>query len=398
MLKCLNAKITRGFTLIDVLIGVFLILIVFLGIFGAYQLGLKVVSQSKNRIVATALANQIIEQTQNLPYDKVGINRVGASPFGELEETEIVSLNNIDYTVEIGVDYVADSADGLVGPGDSCIYDYKRVRVTVFWSGNYTGEVSLATDIVPKNEVQECEETGGILWVHVFDTQGIKIEGALVQAENIITGIIKQCTSSLNDECYIPLDASPGGDPDNYKITVTKTGYSAEQTFKSGDTYGSEVIANPEKLNATILEGQVTEMSFSIDKVSAFLVETKSSRGKISFDDDFNNTSKISAYHNISVSGGEVNLVKTDGDYAASGYLISTDVSSPNLKGWNQLTWVDSSPSNTTIIYQILYFNGSNWILVPDTDLPGNSTGLGSSPVDLFVLDIAVYNQLQIKA
>ena len=38
-----------GFTLIDVIVGVSLTLIVFSGIFGAYQLGIKVVSQSKAR-------------------------------------------------------------------------------------------------------------------------------------------------------------------------------------------------------------------------------------------------------------------------------------------------------------------------------------------------------------
>jgi len=58
---------------------------------------------------------------------------------------------------------------------------------------------------------------------------------------------------------------------------------------------------------------------------------------------------------------------------------------------------VDSNPPNTAIIYQLLYFDGLDWVLIPDTDLPGNSTGLCSSPVDLSILDIMTYDQLQIK-
>ncbi len=64
----------KSFTFIDVLVGTSLVLIVFLGIFGVYQLGLKMVNQSKIRIIATALANQKIEQIHNLPYKKVGTN------------------------------------------------------------------------------------------------------------------------------------------------------------------------------------------------------------------------------------------------------------------------------------------------------------------------------------
>ena len=65
--KSQKSNVRNGFTLVEVLVGTFLILIVFLGIFGAYQLGLRVVGQSRNQIVATAIANQEIENIRNLP-------------------------------------------------------------------------------------------------------------------------------------------------------------------------------------------------------------------------------------------------------------------------------------------------------------------------------------------
>ena len=99
----LNSK-NRSFTLIEVLIGTFLILIVFLGIFGAYQLGFKVIGQSKNKITATAILNGEIEKIRNLPYESVGVQ--GQFPDGVLEPVSTVVFNNIQYKIERRVDFV----------------------------------------------------------------------------------------------------------------------------------------------------------------------------------------------------------------------------------------------------------------------------------------------------
>lgn len=385
----------KGFTLIDVLVGITLMFIVFLGIFGAYQLGLKVVGLSQNKIIATTLANQRLEEARNLPYQKVGIE--GIDEDGALPATSYYPPDTQKYTILTDVDCRNNLADGAE---DTCLCDYKTVTCTVSWTGLFEGEISLATDIAPKNDIQECEVAGGVLEVSVFNAQGLGIGGAEVTVEDILTGLIDQCLTDLQGLCVgergIFLD--PSSTPENYKITVTKSGFSIDQTFGTGEGYDSEIIANPEKPNATILQGQITEMSFSIDILSTFSIETKSSRGKKSFDDEFDNLSKISDYFNVLVSLGEVNLAKTNGDYTSSGYLISTDITSPNLQGWNQFSWVESKPQNTEIIYQLLYFDGTDWVLIPDNDLVGNSTGLGPSPVDLSNLDYLVYDKLRAKA
>lgn len=385
----------NGFTLIEVLVGTFLMLIVFIGIFGAFQLGLKVVGQSKAKITATALANQKIEMARNLPYNAVGIE--GGYPDGEIEASENIPINNIQYTVDTDISYVIDEADGLTEPEDNCINDYKRVRVSVSWSGRFGGEVSLASDVSPKNEVQECEETGGILWVKVFDAKGEKIEGAAIQVKDVYTELTKQCITSLNTKCYIPLPASLEGQAENYKIEVTKTGYSQEQTFGSGETYNSQTIISPEKSNTTISEGQITEISFSIDELSSFSIDTKSSREIKTFDDEFNNFSKISDYSGIALSEGEVKLAKTNGNYISSGYLVSTEISPAQLVNWDKLSWSDSEPTDTNIKYQLFYLEEENWILIPDQDLTNNSLGFEESPVDISGLALEQYSALKTK-
>jgi len=390
--KCQNLK---GFTFVDVLIGISLMLIVFLGIFGAYQLGLKVIGLSRQKIIATSLANQKLEEARNLPYQKVGIE--GIDENGALKETEYYPSENPKYTIFTDVDCRNDPADGS---DDTCLCDYKTVTVTVSWSGLFGGEVSLATDIAPKNEIQECEKQGGVLEVSVFDAKGQPVADAQVKVEDSITGYTESCLTDQNGECSgqrgIFLD--PSENPENYKVTVSKTGYNTDQTFATGDTYDSKTIANPEKPNITILSGQITQSSFSIDLLSSFSIETRSSRGKTSFNDSFDNMSKISEFSNILVSEGKVSLAKTNGDYISSGFLISTDITSPNLQGWDEFTFIKELPTDTEIKIQLLYFDGEDWVLIPDSDLPQNSTGLGPSPIDLSILDHTTYDTLRAKA
>ena len=396
MRKVVSQKKNKvGLTLIDVLVGTSLALIFFVGVFGAFQLASRVIGVSRAKIIATALANQKLEEARNLPYLKVGIE--GVDEEGALKEIEYYPPDTKEYTIFTDVDCRNNLADGSE---DTCLCDYKTVTVTVSWSGKFAGQVSLATDIAPKNEIQECAEKGGVLEVFVFDAKGEGVVDAQVQVTNTLTGFFEQCLTDSNGECTgeqgIFLDTSL--EAENYKIVVQKPDYSTDQTFKSGDTYDSKVIANPEKPNATVLEGQITQKSFSIDKLSTFSIETKSSRGKKSFDDDFNNLSKISDFANIVVTDGEVRLKKTDGTYFSSGFLISTDITSPNLQGWQEFSWIDSKPDSTEITYQLLYFDGNEWVLIPENDLPGNSTGLGPSPVDLSNLDHSLYDKLKIKA
>jgi hypothetical protein len=106
---------------------------------------------------------------------------------------------------------------------------------------------------------------------------------------------------------------------------------------------------------------------------------------------------KISESTDVTVSGGEINLAKIDSQYQNSGYLISIPITPGNLIDWDKLSFNDTEPVGTQILYQILYLEGTDWILIPDTNLPGNSLGFGVSSVDLSSLNITTYSQLKIK-
>jgi len=373
----------RGFTLIDVLIGVVLTLIIFFGIFGAFQLGLKVIDQSKNRIIATAITNQQIEMIRNLSYGVIGIK--GGFPDGTLEAVATTISNNIEYTIETRVDYVVDDADGLAAPEDGCPNDYKRAEVKVSWSGRFGGEVVFVTDVAPKNLAQECADEGGILSVLVFDAYGIMVEFPLIEVKNPETDETLKTATPDDGQHYFSLATS------TYKVVISKTGFSTERT------YGTDEITTPEKPHTIILDGQLTEISFSIDEVSIFSVDTLSPWGTDDFSDSFDDTSKISESSDVIISGGEISLASSSGSYLPSGYLISATTSPGDLMSWNEFSWTDSEPLNTNLSYQIYYASGTDWYLIPDSDLLGNSGGFDDSPVDLSNLSTTTYSQLKLR-
>lgn len=382
----------KGFTFIDVIVGIALMLIVFLGIFGAYQLGMKVVTQSKNRVSATAIANQWLEKARNLPYELVGIK--GGFPDGALEAATTTIQNNIEYTINARVDYVVDSADGIAAPDDECPNDYKRIEVKVSWAGRFSGEVKLSTDVAPKNLAQECATGGGILLVTVFDAYG-EWEGRgapLIEIKDSITNQTLKTATPADGKHYFSLATS------TYKVVVSKDGYSSEQTFGSGETYNGKTIITPEKPHLTVLEGQLTEVSFSIDEVAAFSVDTLSLWGSDSFSDSFLNESKISEKSNVVVSGGKAELATSTEGYLPFGYLISIPISPENLIQWDKFSFANEEPEGTDLKCQIYYATGTDWALIPDSDLAGNSIGFDVSPVDLSNLATTTYSQLKLKA
>ncbi len=390
----LNFSFSYGLSFIDVLVGVSLILIIFLGIFGAYQTGLKVVGYSRDKITATSLANQELETIRNMPYQDIGIvDGVLPVPVGTLAEVSTTSINSTEYTIERRIEYISDSIDGQ-GVADDCDLDYKNVEIKVSWGGRFGGEVKLTTDVSPANKVQEissCEtQPGGILSVQVFNAFGLMVESPNIGVYDSETELLIVSHSPESGKKDIPLAAG------NYKVVVSKTGYN------SARTYSTDEVANPlnschARPSQTVLEEELVPVSFCIDRVSSLTVSTFSSWGSDNFTDYFSDGTKISEINNLVISGGEVTLATTTEGYLDSGFLVSSSVAPGSLTSWENLVFTDFEPPNTDLKYQLYFATDTNWCLIPEADLAGNSLGFDSSPVDLSGLDVGDYFQLKIK-
>lgn len=377
-----------SFTLIEVLVGVGLMLIIFLGVFGAYQLGLKVVGLFERKVTASQIAQGEIEKIKNMPYLEVGlINAQGDEAIGVLERTTTTVLNGVEYKIERKIIKISDESDGVE---ESCPVDYKKAEIKVSFSGIFKSEVVLTTDIIPKDIIEElklCEENPtGILSVQVFNAKGESVSSPLIEVFNAETGQLESSKIPSEGKYNFPLT------PQNYKIVVSRSGYSTEMT------YGINEVAIPEKPNPIVLEGQITPVSLAIDKISSMSIKTLSNYGQEFFFDSFFDENKISEKENVLISNGQATLATTSQGYLSSGRLISIEIFPLNLIEWQEFSFTDEEPTDTDLKYQIYYASGTEWVLIPDSDLLGNSTGFDHSPVNLSSLATTTYQKLKIKA
>jgi len=311
---------TLGFSLVDVIVGTALISIIFLGVFGLFRLGTKVVGQSRAKVTAVAVANDYMEKVRSLPYESVGV--VGGFPEGLLESSTTTVINNLTYTITTRVDYIVDDTDGLVSPEDDCPNDYKKVEVTVSWAGGYGGELSLVSNFTPETLSQECADEGGILSVSVFDAYGLMVPAPLIEIRNPTTDELIKSAVPDNGSHYFSLNSST-----SYKVVVSKPGFSTERTYGIGE------IADPNKSHPWILENKLTEYFFSIDETSSFSVQTSSPWGEDYFYDSFTDAGKISSSNNTAIGGGEISLVKNEGVYFLNGNEDANICSFPGSSG-----------------------------------------------------------------
>lgn len=290
----------EGFTLIEILVGVFLMLLVFLGIFNAYQLSMKVIGQSKARITAVAIGNQEIEKIRNLSYENVGTYEckpafpncdglddselIPGYPKGIIKKVFSVFQNGAEYVVTARIDYVDDPKDNDPVTGidyavncpngfQYCANDYKKINLKIEWFERFGGEIFFNDIVAPGNCYEECGERGGILKVSVIHKNGDPVTFPAIEVENINSasanfGLTKTANPDDGDHFFIlPPDV------DAYQVKVSKLGYSSDQTYGSDDVYNGQIIANPQKPHRSISEGVLETITFKIDKLSEFSIK-----------------------------------------------------------------------------------------------------------------------------
>lgn len=267
----------RGQSLIGILVALAIFSILSQAIFTVVSTSLNFVSFNRARITARHLAQEKIEFIRNLPYSDVGTQ--GGVPPGPIPQQETVNRNGLSFTVKTEIIYIDDPFDGTQGgsPEDTLATDYKRVRVEVSWRGktpSRAGPVVMLTDISPKGV--ETTVGGGTLSIIVFDASGQPVPQATVNIAAPSLNPPINITTQTGDNGRV---IRPGMPVCNscYQITVSKSGYSSERTYSTSE------VANPTKPHQTILEGQLTEVSFSIDRVSTLTISSFQDR-----DNNFN--------------------------------------------------------------------------------------------------------------
>lgn len=382
-------KAARGMTLIEAVVGTAIMLIVFLGIFAAFQISLDLVFSTRAATSATALVNERMEYIRGLTYDAVGTS--GGIPAGPIPQVEQVSLNGIPYTLSTLVQYVDDPTDGLDELDETGVTaDYKLIRVSAHWVIRGLPRTTYAlTKIAPTGI--ETLTAGGTLRVNVFDVAAAPVSGAEVHIVNSAVNPAVDVTVTTGASGAIAFPGAPPGA--GYQVTVSKEGYSSAQTYAV-----TTENQNPNPGHLSIVNQTTTTLSLSIDRTGSLKLYTFAPVGPGEFEDLFSNDLKLSATSSVAVTGGVLQLADDAGVYAAVGNAYSLPVAPQYLASWDSVSWNAATPAGTSALVSVYYWNGATHILVPDADLPGNSTGFSGGSISLATLPVATYGQLQLRA
>lgn len=260
----------RGFTLIETVIGV----AIFAMIATSAWMGLIKIFDAvvvlRTKTIAVNLATEQIEIIRNLPYADIGIQN--GLPLGVIPYEQNLERDGKTFLVRTTIRNLDLPFDGLIGgtPNDLSPADNKLVEVEVTCEecAKKIAPVIFNTRVAPKS--LESIGSNGALFISVSDANGQPVENANVRIEYVGTTTTLIIQDMTNNAGLLQIVDTPPG-IESYKIEVSKTGYSSERTYANGEA-GNPV---PNKLHANVVSGQVTQISFSIDRVSELTVNTR---------------------------------------------------------------------------------------------------------------------------
>jgi type II secretory pathway pseudopilin PulG len=377
----LRYKNVRGISLIEVLVVAAVMLIVFGGLFSGFRYSLDLISQSRAKLSALTLANDRMEYIRSLSYDAVGT--ISGIPPGLIPQLSTTSLNNILFTESVLVEYIDDDGDGLSGADSNGITtDYKQAKVTLSWeTRGVPHEIFLVSNIIPRSI--ETNVGGGTLRVNVFDADVVPLPGAQVRVTNTSATTTIDVTRTTDATGVALFGGAPAGP--NYEISVTAPGYSTDKTY-----IATTSLPNPTTQPIAVLEADISTMNFFIDRLSSLVITTLSDKVEAEVVELFGGMTGIATSTNISVAGGHLELTQSAGIYNSPGVAYLEAVTPPVLAEWGSILIDATTPAQTTVTAQ-LYIGTSTDTLIPDSALPGNSSGFSGNNIDISGLDPVSY-------
>lgn len=375
-----------GVTLLDTLVGTSLMLVVFLGIGAAFRLSVDVITTNKARAGAIALANERMEYLRSLTYSQLGT--LGGVPAGNVTQNDSETLNGVPYTRRTYIEYQDDAKDGT-GAADTngITADYKVAKVDVTWgSRSGTRHIIIASRFSPVGI--ETAVPGGTLVVNVVNAAGTGLSGATVRVVNASTTPTIDTTTYTNASGTVTIIGAPAAA--NYQVTASQTGYSTAQTYSTGASN-----TNPNPANLTVTNNHTTTGTFAIDVLGSDTIRTWTPIAAGEWTDTLADSTKVASSTALDIAGGGA-LLAGPVPYSEYGALESVAIGPSLLAHWKTLSWSAAVPASTTL--HMYVYDGAGAALIPDVQLPGNSSGFASSPVDLSGVSTSTYSALRVRA
>lgn len=261
MKKTVNTQ--QGVTLVETLVATAVFAMIAVILYAVWSGMFTFVRSIRTKTILTEIVSQRIEFIRNLPYSDVGT--VHGIPSGVIPQVEIISRNGVAYELATTVRSIDHIADGTLGgtPNDLSPADNKLVQIVATCTGCITPSAVTYTSLVaPKN--LETENGNGALVIKAINASGMPIAGATVVITNTsLTPTVSITDVTDADGVLTIVDAPPS--TQQYKIVVTKDGYSTEQTYP----FGAVENPNPTKPHLTVIASSISQDTFAIDQLSS---------------------------------------------------------------------------------------------------------------------------------
>ncbi|EKD46431.1 MAG: hypothetical protein ACD_67C00238G0004 [uncultured bacterium] len=256
----------RGFSLVEVLVVMFIVAIAFTSFYSVATVGTKYIIESKNRLGAVALANEKMEIVRNLAYENIGTQESIEVEGNILKEEQVVA-NGRSYDILTAVRYIDDPMDGTadVPPIDAIPNDYKIVDITVSWtdSNGQMKKVASSSRFVPPG--LETTVGGSPLSINVSDGDTLlPISQASIHiTNNVISPAINDIVATDNNG-HVMLPAAKISDGNH--LSITKNGYETIETMDSSATF------TPVYGHVNVVSGFLNTYNYFQNKLSTLIV------------------------------------------------------------------------------------------------------------------------------
>lgn len=262
-------KTKKGTTLIEALVFLFVFSVITVAFYSTWSLGTRYIILAKNRMVASALANEKMEVIRNLVFEDVA--KTSDSPAGNLLEDEDVVRSGGTYHVHTQIVNRDDDFDGtlLGSPNDIDFIDYKDVKLTVSW-GSSGQSITRSSRFVPAG-IEQSAEGYGILVVNVTSDKngGALVSGSQIDVYDLNNPAYHQSgtTDSLGRFMVVGI---PEGIK-NYHLIVSKSGYETVETLSPYPT----TTFNPTHEHASVVELAINTANIYQNELTSLRVESK---------------------------------------------------------------------------------------------------------------------------
>lgn len=269
-------KNQKGFSLVEAIVFSLIVVIVITTFYKTFVSGTKVLRDARAKIAAAQVANEQLETLRNVPYESLNSTKIVN------DKTEPKS--GIEFRVITDIKYVNDIFDN--GDGDTLKpNDYKIVRVDVIWkSSGQDKKISVNTIIAPPGTEELF--TGGILDIHIAQSNGASVQGAEVQVYDLdVSAVNPKNTHFTSSDGRVYLMGYNARDC-RYKITVRKVGYYDVDTMPCYS--GIAGTYYPVDVHASVVQGGMWPKSITFDPLSSLQLKTKDPLGNSIGNIDFN--------------------------------------------------------------------------------------------------------------